>query len=130
MILLFLQAENRTPPTHSRSGRLIESHPYTTYPLIGYDAPSVDVIAGRSKQVHKRTTKKTSRRVRARTESADPPVLVSAETSTTPPSQVIQGADTQAITQAGAAVASLLLEALQVNLSFTAPDCYSDINPS
>src|SRR5687767_10953552 len=103
MILLSFQAENRTPPTHSRSGRLIESHPYTTYPLISYDAPSVDVIAGRSKQVHKRTTKKTSRRVRARVESADPPVLVSAETLAALPSQVIQDADTQAIAQAGAA---------------------------
>ena len=86
------------------------------------------MITGRSKQVHKRTTKKTSRRVRARTGSADPPVRVSAETSAVPPSQVIQGADIQTMTQAGAAAASLLLEAIQVKLSYAASDYYFDIN--
>ena len=130
-VLLFLQAENRTPPTHSRSGRLIEGHhPYTSYPLIGYDAPSVDVIAGRSKQAHKRVTKKTSRRVRARIELADPPMLVSAETSAVPPPQATRDIDTQVVAQARAAAASLLLEAVQVNLCFNPPDCCFDINPS
>nr|XP_034577307.1 uncharacterized protein LOC117840882 [Setaria viridis] len=106
------EAGNQAPPTHSRSGRLIESYPYTTYPLLGYDAPSVDMIAGRSKRVQKKVVKKTSRRVRARTGSADPPVPASAEVLTAPP-PATQSADTQAITQAGAAAASLLLEALQ-----------------
>nr|TKW21227.1 hypothetical protein SEVIR_4G174000v2 [Setaria viridis] len=40
-------------------------------------------------------------------------MLVSAETLTAPPPQATQSADTQAITQAGVAAASLLLEAMQ-----------------
>ena len=115
-ILLLFQSENRVPPTHSRSGWTIEDHhPYTIFPLIGYDAPSVDVIAGRSKQAQKKVTKKTSRRVRARIESADPPAIISAETSAALPLQAARAVDTQVVTQAGAAAASLLLEAMQVN---------------
>nr|TKW38998.1 hypothetical protein SEVIR_1G149900v2 [Setaria viridis] len=113
-ILLLLQSENRVPPTHSRSGRPIEDHhPYTIFPLIGYDAPSVDVIVDRSKQARKKVTKKTSRRVRTHIEPADPPMITSAETLAALPLPAAEEVDTQVITQAGAAATSLLVEVMQ-----------------
>ena len=116
-ILLLLQS--------SRSGRPIEDHhPYTIFPLIGYDAPSVDVIADRSKRVQKKVTKKISRRVRARIEPADPPMITSTETLATLPILAAGEVDTQVITQAGAAAASLLVEAMQVNLLSDLLDLY------
>ena len=130
-ILLLSQSETCVPPTHSRSGRPIEDHhPYTIFPLIGYDAPSVDVIAGRSKQVRKKVTKKTSRRVRTRIESADPPMTTSAGTLAVLPLPAAGEVDTQVITQAGAAAASLLVEAMQVNLLSHPADCHPHTDSS
>ena len=123
--MLLSQSENRVPPKRSRSGRPIEDrYPYTTFPLIGYHAPSVDVIAGRAKQAQKKVVKKTSRRVRARIEPADPPMITSAETSAAPPLPTAGEVDIQVVTEAGAAVASLLVEAMQVNLLSDLPDCH------
>nr|TKW28118.1 hypothetical protein SEVIR_3G304600v2 [Setaria viridis] len=125
------ESKNRVPPTHSRSGRPIEDHhPYTIFPLIGYDTPSVDVIAGRSKQARKKVTKKTSRRLRTRVESADPPMITSAETLAALPLPAAGEADTQVITQAGAAAASLLVEAMQVNLMSHPADCHPHTDSS
>nr|XP_034591633.1 uncharacterized protein LOC117853357 [Setaria viridis] len=98
------ESESRVPPKRSRSGRPIEDrYPYTEFPLIGYHAPSVDDIAGGLKQTQKKIIKKTSRQVRARTESADPPVATSAESLAAPTLPVIEEVDLQAATEAGAA---------------------------
>ena len=123
--MLLTQSESRAPPKRSRSGRPIEDHyPYTTFPLIGYHAPSVDDIVGQVKQAQKKVVKKTSRRVRARTESADLPMITSAETSTVSTLPTAEEVDIQVATEAGAAAASLLVEAMQVNSLSNLPDCY------
>ena len=123
--MLLIQSESHAPPKRSRSGRSIEDrYPYTTFPLIVYHAPSVDDIAGRAKQAQKKVVKKTSRRVRARTESADPPMIASVETSAVPTLPIAKEVDVQVATEAGAAAASLLVEAIQVNSLSDFPDCY------
>nr|TKW15445.1 hypothetical protein SEVIR_5G237000v2 [Setaria viridis] len=54
------------------------------FPLIGYHAPSVDDITGRLKQAPRKIIKKTSHRVCARTELADPSAATSAESLAAP----------------------------------------------
>nr|XP_034576805.1 uncharacterized protein LOC117840411 [Setaria viridis] len=109
-------SESRLPPTCSRSGRLIENHyPYTPFPLIGYHAPTIeDITTGRSKQMPKKTSsKKTSRQVRARIESANQLSAASAESLAALILTIIEEVDPQATTEAGAAAASLFVEAVQ-----------------
>nr|TKW33785.1 hypothetical protein SEVIR_2G262350v2 [Setaria viridis] len=64
-------------------------------------------------EAQKKVVKKTSRRVRARIESADPPMITSAETSAALPLPTAGEVDIQVVTEAGAAAASLLVEAMQ-----------------
>nr|TKW28650.1 hypothetical protein SEVIR_3G342600v2 [Setaria viridis] len=120
------ESDSQAPLTRSRSGRPIENrHPYILYPLIGYHTPSMeDIATGRLKHKLKMSTsKKTSRRVRARTEST---VTLMVDKSATPlvepsailaPSEVvptIQEINPQVVSEARSAAASLLVEAASV----------------
>jgi hypothetical protein len=116
-LCLSFQSESQVPPMRSRSGRPIESdRPYTSFPLIGYHAPTIkDITSGRWKQTPKRPTlKKTSRRVCARIGPTDQSAVVSAETPTPPALPTTEMVDPQTAAEVGAAAASLLVEAVQV----------------
>ncbi|XP_004968302.1 uncharacterized protein LOC101783654 isoform X1 [Setaria italica] len=127
--LIFFQrdkVDSQVPPTHSRSDRLIETHhPYTPYPLISYHALINGIHSHRSIEAQAQNVyhkKKTSRRVRACTESATTRIAhQSAATSVEPsatPIQVdllltIQDVNPLAASEAGSMVAYLLVEAIQ-----------------
>ena len=88
------------------------------------------MTTGRSKQTPKKSSlKKTIRRVRARIESADQSAAASAKPLAAPTLPIIEEVDPQAATEAGAAAASLLVEAVQVISHTSHTSKYSiDIN--